>query len=101
MLVTILLIISLLASSMYPVTSQNPINDNSELINNGVRSTEIIETAHFEVHYDEGQEIYAKMIGNQVESVYVESIEFANYTPQEKIPIIIVESNDFDAIGLN
>ncbi|MCK5398310.1 MAG: PD40 domain-containing protein, partial [Thermoplasmata archaeon] len=98
---TILLIVILLSSPMYPVTSQSPIDNSSELINKGTRSTEIIETVHFEVHFNEGKEFYARMIGGQAENVYVESIEFANFTPQEKIPIYIVESNDFDGIWLN
>ena len=99
--VTILLVVILLVSPMYLVSSQSPINNSFELINNGVRSTIIIETEHFEVHFDEGKEFYARMIGDLAESVYVESIEFANFTPQEKIPIYIVESNDFDGIMLN
>ena len=86
---------------MYLITSQSPIHNSSELINNGTRSTQILETPHFEISYNEGKENYAKMVGDLAESVYIESIEFANYTPQERIPIDIVECVHFDGIWLN
>lgn len=101
--VTAILIVALLTSCPYLTISLNPkLNPHEfDLNNSKSRSVQILETPHFEISYNEGKENYAKMVGDLAESVYIESIEFANYTPQERIPINIVESVHFDGIWLN